>query len=468
MPYFTENFNIYKLYHTLVVEDVDNNMMSASLFKDFETTLVAAKARLYEVAPFYANILYRMHTVPTTEVNTMAVDAAGNIYINPMFMLNDLTFDETVAVLAHEANHIANLTFFRKGSRDHTKWNIATDYIMNRDLCEDGLKLPVLGLLADQDGNKRWVVRELHGTSLKNVDITDLTAEQLYAIIEQDASNQDDEKKQSKSGEEAKSKQETSKGKSSHGGVDEHIEEGAKKPTPMETPSNDPTYKPAEKNKEQIQGEVASASQQTRSEGRGSEPRSLKDSKKSTVNWKNILNQFVMAMSDATRYNEERVSRMGHAIGAHLPKREKIKDKLNAVIAIDTSGSMSDELIGQIVNHITRLSQQYPEADLNLLFWHTEVYMSVNLTSTSPQKVVAKLNEIQRHSKIQAGGTTLSCIKQYLDAQKIKAIDGLIVFTDGYVEDAPMLPKADQKVFCIVGGGTTDIVKKLGGKVYEI
>ena len=58
-------------------------------------------------------------------VTTMAVDPMGNLYINPKFS-DTLSEGEFYGVLAHEALHHANGTFWRKKDRDHTLWNIAT------------------------------------------------------------------------------------------------------------------------------------------------------------------------------------------------------------------------------------------------------------------------------------------------------------------------------------------------------
>ena len=71
----------------------------------------------------------------------MAVDDNSNIYINPEFVLKELSDDETTGVLAHETMHNATLSLFRLRGRNMKLWNIATDYVMNRDLLEMGLKL---------------------------------------------------------------------------------------------------------------------------------------------------------------------------------------------------------------------------------------------------------------------------------------------------------------------------------------
>jgi len=99
-------------------------------------------------------------------VNTMAVDPVGNLYINPKFS-KELNEGEFYGVLAHEALHHANGTFWRKKDRDHTLWNIATDSIMNWALAREGVPLPKVGIIPDINTGK-FVFKELQGKLKKD------------------------------------------------------------------------------------------------------------------------------------------------------------------------------------------------------------------------------------------------------------------------------------------------------------
>ena len=86
-------------------------------------------------------------------IDTMAVDGAQNIYINRRFALYELKTMEMVAgVLAHEVLHILNSTIPRQHTRTqkygpYSLWNIVTDFVMNKDLLQDGFKLPAMGMI---------------------------------------------------------------------------------------------------------------------------------------------------------------------------------------------------------------------------------------------------------------------------------------------------------------------------------
>jgi len=124
----------------------------AALVDGLESRISYGLVLLHKLMPDLAIILNRL-TIKIVNskdphVNTMAVDPNGNIYINPGFS-KKLTDQEFYGVLAHEALHHANGTFWRKKSRDNTLWNVATDSLMNWALAREGVKLPKEGILPD-------------------------------------------------------------------------------------------------------------------------------------------------------------------------------------------------------------------------------------------------------------------------------------------------------------------------------
>jgi predicted metal-dependent peptidase len=80
-------------------------------------------------------------------ITTAAVDAArAEIYVNP---LAPLVRDEWRFVLAHEMLHAALRHADRAGTRDPYLWNVAADYVINGWLVEMGVGAPPDGLLYD-------------------------------------------------------------------------------------------------------------------------------------------------------------------------------------------------------------------------------------------------------------------------------------------------------------------------------
>ena len=152
-----------------------------------------------------------------------------------------------------------------------------------------------------------------------------------------------------------------------------------------------------------------------------------------------------------------------------MPSERLVKDKLDLIVAIDTSGSISSNQIHTFLNEVASIVSSRKTVKLKVLFWMDSVYREANIDSKtmSLDKIKTELNNMNIKND---GGTTLSCVKQYLDAKQIKKIEGLIYFTDGHIEQNPNIPKVEQNriLYLITPGGKTDILEKYAGRVVEV
>jgi predicted metal-dependent peptidase len=90
--------------------------------------------------PFFGALLFRLGASPSTSVATMATDGVSLFY-NPEFV-DTLNAAELAGVLAHEVMHPALQHHTRRGDRNHARWNMACDYVINPMLIDAGLVLP--------------------------------------------------------------------------------------------------------------------------------------------------------------------------------------------------------------------------------------------------------------------------------------------------------------------------------------
>ena len=98
--------------------------------------------------PYLASAIARFPLINAKDLpwcDTMAVDGFY-IYVNPEFC-DSLSKDELVFVLAHEVMHCVLGHMDRRGTRDKTIWNYASDYATNLKLIEFGFKMPKVGLV---------------------------------------------------------------------------------------------------------------------------------------------------------------------------------------------------------------------------------------------------------------------------------------------------------------------------------
>lgn len=110
--------------------------------KTLKDTIVRARCRYITRHPFWGMLGLRIPLVESTNVERAGTDGR-RIYYNPQYMSTVHGKDEEHAseyvqfVVAHEIYHIILDSEGRRGSRDHKIWNIASDYIINRDLKEE-------------------------------------------------------------------------------------------------------------------------------------------------------------------------------------------------------------------------------------------------------------------------------------------------------------------------------------------
>jgi predicted metal-dependent peptidase len=105
-----------------------------------EKKMATAYARLLFTQPFFAAILYRHKRVVDPACDTLWIDGR-RIGYSPSWVLA-LTGDQLVGALAHEAMHVAGLHHIRRGARDNDAWNVACDHVVNYQVTQAGLALP--------------------------------------------------------------------------------------------------------------------------------------------------------------------------------------------------------------------------------------------------------------------------------------------------------------------------------------
>lgn len=453
--------------------------MSEKEFNEFKLRLQRAKVQIYKRYPFFGFVLQRLHTVPTQDVPTMSVDNNNNIYINPNFMMKELSFEETIGVLVHEAFHHVNLTFFRQKGKHGKLWNIATDYIMNRDILEMGAALPSLGLIPTKTIGGEWLIEKIG--KLKEIDITNLTSEELYRILEAEVEKNSQTQK---SLDRLADKQCE---------LDKHLDPTKdRKPKPMEIPESKDSenadsgendiYKPNSdtdpktgkpltdeeklaKQKSAISQIAEEVRRHMTSSGSNMIPRSFDVNKllQPKTNWRALLKDFI-TKSSSSEYTWLKPAKRALAAGYYAPKMKNLMDTLDIVIAVDTSGSIPAKVVYTFISEVIKIHKMYPKSSIKVLFYNDIVYATLDIKSNkSEQQIKSELGQI----KFTVGGNNEPCIKSYLNEQNIKNINGFILFTDGYIHDQPDFPKAKKSLFLIVPGGNDAIVKKYG-PVYTI
>jgi predicted metal-dependent peptidase len=319
---------------------------------DIELKLSAARTRLIIEKPFLGALVLRLPAVTADPswCETTATDAR-KLYYNPAY-IDALNMEETQFALAHEALHCALSHFARRGHRDKRKWDIACDLAINPLLRDEGFKIPAGALMLD--GFEGMTAEEIYPS------IEDSFEEECHDkhVYDNDSDvkpnpeeadrgqgskpDQPSEEQNQKQPQGSDQSRQSAKPEESKGG-------GAPQPPPL-------TQSEKENLDTQWQQRLAGAAQQAMQAGKlgGSMARLVDYLLQPQLPWRNVLAHFMSSVArDDYSYARPSSRRGDPAIYPSLRSGQ-----VNVTVALDTSGSISDEDMRQFVTEIDAIKSQ--------------------------------------------------------------------------------------------------------------
>lgn len=313
--------------------------------------------------PFIAAVMTKITKEVSTEVSTAATNGKW-IKFNPEFI--DGVDDQQMFGLAlHEALHIVLMHVWRRGDRDPQIWNYANDAIINAYIRERGYKLPDGGV------NESWVT-------------DDMDSEYVYKQMKKD---------EEESGE--------SKGA---GGFDGQ---------------GDMEDAPDEATKADLEATILASAEMAKAcgESSGLIDSILKSVGKSKVDWRTELRAMMTSASNED-YTYRRPSRRFISQGLYLPSL--YSEGLGGIlIAVDSSGSMTQEELQQIANEVTQIAGDLNPEFMQVVYCDTEVVAEQRFEQGEDIVLTCKGR----------GGTRFAPAFEYADNYH-QPIIGMIYFTD--------------------------------------
>ena len=408
-----------------------------------------AKKRMVTDHPYFAVRLHRFTIrADETVTQTMATDGKS-LFFCPEWV-ETLSVAETAGVLAHECMHVNNGHHLRRGTRDRKAWNIACDQAINGLLRKAGFVLPADGVFPEP-GRENWSA-ERHFAA--NQKAAEKAAEDQPGNQPGNQPGDQPGNKQAESGADSDSQQSGGEGQSGNDDGKPSGPGGYPGGYPIDG-SGDPDGEPGsgdtpsgsggwgevldgvsddgnalsedEKIIEQI--EIDSLNQQAaqvqrqhdKHHGRGSGGwlRNVLDAQRRDPQpWYEIL---AGALHD-TVPGEECYStpdrRLIHQ-GLILPDSQPEPNGV-LVVAVDTSGSLSDEELGIYASHINDIV-----AEIDPIKTHV-VYCDDSVQHTEEYERGEDV-ELRFHG---GGGTSFTPVYNWVDAEEID-LHALIYFTDG-------------------------------------
>jgi predicted metal-dependent peptidase len=375
---------------------------------------------------FFSALTLRLRWVPTDAVETLVTDGR-TVWYSPRYLAG-LTDDEVEFSVCHEVLHPGLRHFERFAGLDPRRSNEAGDLAINDRLTRAGM-VPPAGALIPGVGPHRTLERGL-------------SAEEYYAILEERDAGQpgDGQEDAGQPGDEQQGEGQPDAGQQGAGQPgDGAVPQAARE---ARDPGGCGTWiAPDDPDEVAVETEVAMAQAAMAAEqaarGAGQDVpdfvREILDrATEARVDWRNVLREFVghAARSD---YSWRRPNR--RSLGVILPSVYS-QDLGRVVVAVDTSGSVSDDEVRGYLREVEDVLGAY-DCEALVLLHHVRVYARVEWQpSDGPIQV----------PQIQTGGTSHRKVFEAVEAEQPVLFVG---FSDLY-SDLDSIPEPDCPVLWAV------------------
>jgi len=405
-----------------------------------------AKYELRNDFPFYGYLVSRLKWIVDNNIPTAGVDGSRNLYYNEEFFnslstnKNDKTYKiEVIAI--HEVLHLAFNHPFRRGNRNAyietpecsvTVWNIACDIVVNNMIVKNSFKLPEGAIIPNNDSVM------IMGINIEN--ISKKNVEEIYSeLVGQLKKNEKEEQGKGKG-----------KGKNENGQDEKKIATGKK--APKEICSHDKWNERKEEKdskgqaiKDSWKKSVYTAYEYAKQMGKSplGMGREFDAIGRSKINWHQFLRREI-SKAIPYRYNWNKPHKKYLWQDVFVPSY--YGESVKVLVAIDTSGSISNKDLSMFVSELIGIAKTYKEVQFRILTHDTEVHDDILLTGKTEKKL--------RQLKLKGGGgsNSQSLYKHIIDNRYAKDGKLLIHFTDGYLV-WPEKQTREFKTLVVLSGG---------------
>lgn len=365
--------------------------------KQIEDMLIKARVSLLIDAPWFGNLATRLRFIDATKWCPTAATDGRNFYFNRNFIAA-LKPGEIIFLIGHEVLHCVYDHMNKKwlGDRNRVLANIAQDHVINLDLIDAqlGEKINLVEICADwKYRGKIW--------------------EEVYDMLKEEV--------------------EQNGGKVPEGNytLDIHLDgESGGNGNQDGDDANDGTNGPirySEDERAEISEEVREAVvQAAKANGAGNLPGGVKRLIDQLLNpqidWRELLAMQIQSVIRAN-YTWQRPSRKGMDAGMYLPSMDR-EQTIDIAIAIDTSGSISQEMLRDFLSEVQGIMGQYNDFKVELWCFDTQVHNRVTITADT-------MSNFEEYELAGFGGTMFECNWEFMKEENIEP-KKFVMFTDGY------------------------------------
>lgn len=395
--------------------------MATNLDDPVVKAIVAARVNLLLEKPFFGTLATRLTLVDASAWCKTAATEGRHFYYNREF-IKSLTPAQLRFLIGHEVLHVVYDHMGRRGGRDPKIHNMAADYIVNYTLVKEEVgQMPPGGLYDD-----------------KYTD--EMTSEEVYDLLEKNSTV-------------------------IKMPLDEHLEPGSgasgdgDKEVEVRVMGKDGPPQLTEEDLQNIRNEIRAATiQAAQAAGADKTPAGVKrliDAFTTPkMDWRALLDTHIQsALKDDFTF--QKINRRSWNAGVFLPGMSNM-NTVDICVAIDTSGSMTREMLMEILGEVKGIMETFKDFKLTLWTFDTSVY-NVKVFSHD------NLDEIMEYEPQGGGGTDFEVNWEFMQNEGIEP-QRFVMFTDGYPGGGWGDPDYCDTLFII--HGTTSIVAPFGLTAY--
>lgn len=362
---------------------------------DYNARQAILKARIALVLkqPFFGNLAMRLKLVNADSWLTTAATDGRHFYYNSDFILK-LPTNQMMFLFCHELLHCAYDHINRGIGKHRDIANIAMDYVVNADCIKYnlGAKITVVPVLHDRKYDE-WNFEQVYDDLIKNatkINIEDLLDQLLDDHLDAD--------KDGKGG----------------GGEGEDKKDGKGRPVLSQ--------EERQKIKDEFKEAMLAAAQ---SAGAGNVPgnvkRMINELTQPKINWRELITQQIQS-TVKNDYTWTVPNKKHFSNGFVLPNMRK-DQAIDVCVAIDTSGSISNEQLNNFFGEINGIMQSYDDYKIKVWCFDTQVH--------NPQEyTTADGDDLVNYEPKGFGGTDFEVNWNWMKHEDVSP-KLLIVFTDG-------------------------------------
>lgn len=180
-------------------------------------------------------------------------------------------------------------------------------------------------------------------------------------------------------------------------------------------------------------------------DGAGGMSRELQDALEPSVDWREVLREFVKATCrNKDKSSWRKVNRRFLGDDIYMPSL--IGESVGRiVVAIDTSGSIGGDDLAKFMGEVQSIAEDVAPEMIDLLYWDSQIAAHEEYTRDDLANMLATTKPKG------GGGTAPSCITKWLAANSVVP-ECSVVLTDGYVGSDWGGEWPSPVLWCVVGG----------------